>query len=332
MDSKDPIIWIHDQNRLLLDRLLLPLEKSHPQLYERFICPLKSLAGDAFCKGIASIYINNIISIHPFPLFSSIEIETINPCNNDCSFCPVSRGQDPRPYRLMDRKLFMSIIYQLKELEYSGAICLFSNNEPLLDRRMVEMNRIARNALPDAHLYLYTNGKLLTVDIFLRLMDHLNSIVIDNYSDDLTLNPPVQEIYSLVRDDRDFRGRVLIQVIRRRAIRSTRGGQAGNRGRVFLLRSSCLLPFTQLVVRPDGKVSLCCQDALGRFTLGDLMKQSILDVWNGNAYWGIRNKMLRGRHSLDFCRRCDHFHYPEVPYFLARLGKTAEGSEKVAGW
>lgn|GEM_PF-687983 len=332
MDSKDPLIWIHDHNRLLLDRLLIPLEKGHPQFYERVVCPLKSLVGDAFCKGISSRYINSIITTQPFPLFNSIEIETINRCNNDCSFCPVNRDRDPRPYHIMDKELFLSIIYQLKEMEYSGAICLFSNNEPLLDQRIIELHRIAKNALPEAYLYLYTNGKLLTVEIFRQLMNHLDSMVIDNYSDDLALIPPVRKIYSLVRNDQEYRDRVLIQVIRKTAIRSTRGGQAGNRGRVFLLRSSCILPFTQLVVRPDGKVSLCCQDALGRFTQGDLSKQRIQDIWNGDVYWRVRNKMLRGRHHIEFCSHCDHFHYPEVPHFLARMGKVVEGPEKVAGW
>lgn len=28
-----------------------------------------------------------------------------------------------------------------------------------------------------------------------------------------------------------------------------------------------------MVVRPDGKVSLCCNDALGTMTLGDLTKE-----------------------------------------------------------
>ena len=36
------------------------------------------------------------------PKLQDIEIETLNRCNNDCSFCPVSRGNDIRPYQKMD--------------------------------------------------------------------------------------------------------------------------------------------------------------------------------------------------------------------------------------
>lgn len=35
--------------------------------------------------------------------------------------------------------------------------------------------------------------------------------------------------------------------------------------------ATCMLPFMQLIVRPDGKVSRCCQDALGRLPWGILM-------------------------------------------------------------
>lgn len=60
-----------------------------------------------------------------------------------------------------------------------------------------------------------------------------------------------------------------------------------------------------MIVRPDGKISLCCNDALGEYTLGNLNSDAVLDVWFGNAYTNIRNKLYYGRKMLEKCMYCD---------------------------
>ena len=42
----------------------------------------------------------------------SIEIETVNRCNNTCSFCPVNRNNDTRPYQKMTDEFFYSLIVE----------------------------------------------------------------------------------------------------------------------------------------------------------------------------------------------------------------------------
>ena len=64
-------------------------------------------------------------------LFNSIEIETINRCNNDCSFCPVNREKDIRSFAKMSDEIFYKIIDELHDMDYAKGINLFSNNEPL---------------------------------------------------------------------------------------------------------------------------------------------------------------------------------------------------------
>jgi len=58
------------------------------------------------------------------PIFSRIEIETINRCNLTCSFCPANKNNDPRDFSLMDEKLFFNILYQLRNLNYQGELFL----------------------------------------------------------------------------------------------------------------------------------------------------------------------------------------------------------------
>jgi MoaA/NifB/PqqE/SkfB family radical SAM enzyme len=241
----------------------------------------------------------------PFPLFSSIEIETLNRCNNDCSFCPVNWKRDPRPLSVMDEKLFNSLIAQLADLQYEGDVSLFSNNEPLLDRRIVDLCKIAKQKIPTAHFFLFTNGKLLTRELFENLMKYLDLLYIDNYDNQMKLQEPVKAIIELCLAHPTYGEKVEIHVKRKSQLRSTRGGTAPNRTNIAPLQSSCIQPFTRMVVRPDGKISLCSNDAFGQTTLGDVTGDSIYDVWNSDPYWGVRRRILEGRTNFFLCRGCD---------------------------
>jgi radical SAM protein with 4Fe4S-binding SPASM domain len=68
-----------------------------------------------------------------------------------------------------------------------------------------------------------------------------------------------------------------------------------------------LQPFYNLPIKPDGKISLCCNDALGKMTMGDLSKEGVLDIWLGSKYQQIRKAMLKGRKFISLCSSCDAF-------------------------
>ena len=242
-----------------------------------------------------------------YPLFSTIEIETHNRCNSTCSFCPVNKNDDTREYKKMSVELFTNIIIQLKNLDYRGTVGLYSNNEPLLDERLVDLARIAKQHLPNATIQIYTNGTLLTVDKFVDLMQYLDHMYIDNYNDKLKLITPVQAVHDHCVKNKVYLDKVRIRLRKLHDILSTRGGQAPNRKteQIQSLDVSCLLPFRQMIVRPDGKVSFCCNDALGKHTLGDLAVQSIEEVWNGEIYTSIRKNIIQSRSLLPLCKNCD---------------------------
>ncbi|OGS11136.1 MAG: hypothetical protein A2285_04135 [Elusimicrobia bacterium RIFOXYA12_FULL_57_11] len=244
----------------------------------------------------------------PFPLFDFIEIETINRCNGVCGFCPVSRQNDIRPLRLMSEEMFRSIIRQLRALNYSGHITLHSNNEPLLDKRMVRFCEHVRRELPNAFFVLYTNGILLTPEIFEELAGSLTQLVIDNYvSDDSYVNliKPVRELYDRFRHDKRY-DNVLVQVRDVNEVFYSRGGRSPNRRRLAVSTDCpCTLPYRQMVIRPDGKTSLWCCDALGEITLGDVKEMSLVEIWNNDRSVKVRTEMLRGRADLKLCRSCD---------------------------
>ncbi len=243
-------------------------------------------------------------------LFNHIEIETINRCNGGCSFCPVNRMSDPRTEAVMPPELFKKIVDQLAELEYSGRFSTFSNNEPFLDDRIIEFNRYAREKLPKARIHLFTNGTLLSLDKFIEIIDLIDELIIDNYNQQLKLISPVNAIkeYCEQHPELELNKKVTIVLRKPNEILTSRGGNAPNRKELVEYPDDrCLLPFKQMIVRPTGEVSLCCNDALGKWTLGDLREESILDVWNGTRFTKVREALYKGRQYCGDCKLCDTF-------------------------
>lgn len=245
----------------------------------------------------------------------TVEIETINRCNGQCEFCPVNRKADPRPFAQMKDDLLQRILMDLQQHSYSGFLGLQSNNEPLMDRNMAERIALARRLCPKAHLYTYTNGLLLNYDLLVSLFDAgLDSMVIDNYDENLQLLPHIKDILDRLEKSRIswIRDRIVVNVISPKAIRSNRGGQAPNKQPhqfheyLKFRQMGCLLPFNQLIIRPTGEVSLCCQDALGKYTLGNAEEKSLDEIWYGQKAAQVRMELSeKGRRALSLCRHCD---------------------------
>ena len=258
-------------------------------------------------KGVISNLVDVLTKYKP--LFHHVEIETVNRCNGKCSFCPVNVFNDSRPHMTMNESLFRKIIDDLSSLNYDGRLALFSNGEPLLDPDIIERHRYAREKLPNAYMRLYTNGTLLTTEKFCGLMKYLDELIIDNYNQDLTLNPASKEIVDYIEENPQYKDKVTVWLRKEDEIMTSRGGDAPNRKEKFAMTDErCTLPFRQLIIRPDGKVSLCCNDPFGKMTLGDLSKQTLTEVWYGEAFNEVREKLRQGRGFLPHCKYCDTFY------------------------
>ena len=236
-------------------------------------------------------------------MFHHIEIETVNRCNGICSFCPVSKGNEHRPYALMDEKVFRKIIDELSEMNYDGRLALFSNNEPLLDDRIVEFHRYARKKLPNARMHLYSNGTLMTREIFEELIMYLVSALFTG-----SLIPASRMVKEYAEIHPEIVKKVTIVLRKPNEILTSRGGDAPNRTQIHIENNiSCVQPFQQLIIRPDGKVSLCCNDPLGRETMGNVTENSLDEIWYGEAFENVRKRIFYGRENFEHCKNCDVF-------------------------
>ena len=250
-------------------------------------------------------YIREHWDADSLPLFSSIEIEVINRCNGECPFCPVNKYSDPRKLMKMDETLFHKIMDELGELNYSGRLALHSNNEPFLDSRIIEFARYAREKVPNAYIYMFTNGTLVTLNKFNEIIPYLDKMIIDNYDDELKLHENAKAIHELCRKNSRLDKKVEIHVRKIHEVLSTRGGQSPNNQKKKTLAMSCILPYKQMVVRPDGKTSLCCNDPYGKNTLADLNKMTLEEAWYSERYQSARKALRKGRTRVNLCRYCD---------------------------
>ncbi len=245
------------------------------------------------------------------PLFTNVQLETLNRCNGECSFCPVNRHLDERPHARMPEELFASIVRQLSALNYDKKLGFYSNNEPLLDKRLPSFLQEARERLPKATLAIITNGTLLTIDNFRQMMRFLNTMLVNDYNREAGLHPNIREIrdYCLSPEGQKLIAgkRVIIEMRNPGRVLGARAGVSPNRKPAPRpLKPVCLCLFRQFIIRPDGRISQCCNDALGKMTMGDLNTTSMEEIWRGPVFTEARRVMAEiGRRGLPLCAGCD---------------------------
>lgn len=244
--------------------------------------------------------------VPPQPLI--IAIETINRCNNTCSFCPANKHDEKRPYARMSDEEFYKIIQDLREWNYKGYLSLYVNNEPFIDTRIVEFHKYVRKELPDCKIKLFTNGLLMTLDKFLEIKPYVDVMTINNYSEDMKLLPNVKEIARYVRNnEKDFEDiEIKINIRYINDILTNRNGTAPNKKvEKKKVKEPCLFPYTDMFIYANGNVGLCCNDALEKTNLGNIREEKVSDIWTKNVYTEIRKKMNPSRSEYSFCQYCD---------------------------
>jgi len=256
-------------------------------------------------------YVKTIADNGDIPLFKIIELETINRCNSLCQFCPVNAKAPQRPKKYMADELFHKIIKELKELNFTGQVCMFSANEPFLDPNIVSRIQYAKTNLPNAKINITSNGSMLNLDNFLASIDYIDELIINNYSTERKLHDNLAEIVDHCNEhpEKGYQEKIQIRVRRIDEILSSRAGKAPNRKEFFdVSNHSCALPYQEMIVAPDGKIKLCSNDTLGDCILGDVSVDSLVDVWYGEKFNKLREELFAGRQAVEMCSKCDFFY------------------------
>jgi radical SAM protein with 4Fe4S-binding SPASM domain len=141
-----------------------------------------------------------------------------------------------------------------------------------------------------------------------EIAPYLDRLIINNYGVKMELHDNIKELYNYVKTHpKEFETLdIAIQLRYQEAILTNRAGSAPNRihtGKI--IKETCVMPFTDMFVFPNGKLGTCCCDTLEVTDLADLNEVTIQEAWNSPKYRQFREAMQKGRQNYTFCKYCD---------------------------
>jgi MoaA/NifB/PqqE/SkfB family radical SAM enzyme len=242
-------------------------------------------------------------------LFDTISIQTQTGCNYSCPTCPANK----RGLRLyggaaqgtkMDIVLFKNIIEQLSEVGFRGRISPYLMNEPLMDARLGDFVSIIKKKCPQAFVFIQTNGSLLNKKL---IMDLINAGVDELYVNDYREDHAIVNLLNTMPLDKKYRNHITVE---KRFLNENLSNRAGNVSFSYTLEEPlaipCVKPFRQLCITYDGHAILCCQDWQFTQIVGDVTKETLLDIWTNEMYESIRHNLKnRNRFNNALCVQCD---------------------------
>lgn len=259
-------------------------------------------------RKLQQTYINYFMNAKEIPKPNVVNIETINRCNSTCAFCNASIQHEKRLLCKIDDNLYKNIIDQLADWDYKGHLAIYGNNEPWLDSEIIERHKYARKKLPNNFIFMSTNGLLLDVDKVKQIEPFINQLIINNYNIDFKLHDNIKKIYDYVNaNPNEFKNLdIVIQMRYLNEILTNRAGTAPNKKSCNkIIKDTCILPFTDMWIMPNGKLGLCCCDNYEVTEFADLTKTSLKDAWGSDLFMAVRKKIANGRYNESFCKNCD---------------------------
>jgi hypothetical protein len=264
---------------------------------------------------------------------SQIRLENTNACNGRCVICP--REQMTRPQGFIADELLASLLEQCRGRGVR-TFTVQGYGEPLLDPRFCRHLRRIKETL-GCHTFSVSNGALITPELAQELVIcGLDKIKISFYGLNraeyervhvpLRYDRTLAGIEALIRARRRCRSRLRIRLqyigpfwrfipfalrwlprvqVGYNTLHNYGGGRAYRRPRATS-RGCPMLDTPILQVLWTGQVLPCCYDFNGTMVLGDLRRDTIEAVWNGEPFRRIRDAHRHGNLSAyPMCQACD---------------------------
>lgn len=274
-----------------------------------------------------------------FPL--EIAAELTNYCNLECVICPVPTLKRNRGF--MDESVFGKIVHDISK--ESGYLFLPQGfGEPLLHNRGLQMVETAVK-MGIQPVVVLTNGNLLNEANIKGLISNADIVIITvdgvmaKTYEAIRVKGSFERVTNNIKRFIDIRGnrgnpRLVLRIIRMkdtekeidsfRAIWSERLGSADLvqvsdfndwTGSVIYrgfndvmkdkVRYPCKMFWKNLTVYHNGDVSPCCYDAEGELIIGNVLKQSISEIWEGSPLMLFRQAHInRDFDKIPLCARC----------------------------
>ena len=247
-------------------------------------------------------------------LFSLIEFNLSGLCNRTCVFCPrVDPKVFPNTNEHLSIELYEKIMGDLKEVRFDGTILYSAFSEPLLHKNVELLLQTTRKYLPNIRVEMVCNGDLVTPDKLRQLFSAgLTTLSISMYD-----GPHQQEFFEAMKQEVGLKDDQLLLRIRWLPPEEHFGITLSNRGGTLVmpevniaplkepLKQRCHYPFYQILVDHDGTVLLCPHDWGKKLKVGDLGRQSIQEIWDGQTIKRVRLSLAKGDRNFPPCASCD---------------------------
>ena len=247
------------------------------------------------------------------PLMSVVEISNSGMCNRKCSFCPRSDPSYEHINEFISKDLHKKIFTELSELKYKGMVIYSGYVEPLLDKKIFDCVKEARNFLPEAQIEIITNGDVLNHERAKRLFDSgLSTLLISVYDGPEEEAKFLQLCKELKLNKNQY-------VIRNRYMSadnnfglniSNRSGNLENaefkiKSLKTSLKMNCNYPAYTFFIDYNGDVQMCSHDWGKKYIIGNIKKEKIIDIWKNEKYLFARKKLLNTNRNFSPCNKCD---------------------------
>ncbi len=242
----------------------------------------------------------------------TVEINTTELCNRTCVFCP---RHDPRVFP--NRQLHLTvkgastIAEELAENQYQGKISFSGFGENLLNPNFVDIVKEFRFNLPQAILECNTNGdkldsiyatKLFRAGLDLLYINLYDGIEQIEHFDQIMNNAMISQAqykYRMHWGDFEKHGLILNN---RSGVIDWVGIEESD---VESLQGKpCHYPFYKMFVDWNGDVLFCSNDWGREHVVGNLLQQSLHEVWFSKPMNKIRQRLMRGDRSKSPCNKC----------------------------
>jgi hypothetical protein len=263
-----------------------------------------------------------------------IQLETIIGCDADCPFCPQKKIN--RKPVIMAESIWKKVVDETRGLGITYRP--FLQNEALLDKRLPEIIAYIKEDAT-ARVEINTNAGLLDAKRGDRIIEAGIDLVrfsIDAFSSETFAKCRVGLDYGTVVDNinrfieaaaRNHRrvvteARMIDMDINRHEQRdfieywSERADRAlivplyhwPWEAAVEMVRKPCIKMREEMFFYTDGRAVLCCWDIAGRAVIGDVTRETVLEIWNGEIRRRYAEYLARGeRDRITLCSRCDAY-------------------------
>ncbi len=268
-----------------------------------------------------------------------IQMETVTKCNAKCEFCPQNEiVRDPARMpaetwkKIVDDTRGMGITYRP-----------FLTNEPFVDNRMPEIVRYIKENDPTARVEFNTNGELVTeqmsidlleagVDIMRFSIDGLNRETYEPSRLGVNYDRVMERTQRFLQlwDEGGYRDKVFTEVRMIEVPENTHEVQAyrdfwqpkctevlitqlyqwpwTGQKRHDVVMKPCLKVLDELFFYSNGNATVCCWDVHERAVVGNVLEQSVTEIWESYAANCLRDILDDGRRDLiHLCSRCNAY-------------------------